>query len=57
MSVLPAKMFEKVDSEQVTLYMDEYLSVYHCGFRKGYSAPYYLLEMFQKWKEVVDNEQ
>lgn len=57
MSVLPAKMFEKVDSEQVTLYMDEYRSVYQCGFRKGYSAPYYLLEMFQKWKQVVDNEQ
>ena len=57
MSVLPAKMFEKVDNEQVTLYMDEYLSVYQCGFRKSYSAPYYLLEMFQKWKQVVDNEQ
>ena len=34
--------------------MDQFLSKFQCGFRKGYSTQYYLLSMLEKWKSAVD---
>ena len=34
--------------------MLEFLSKYHCGFRKGYSMQHCLLDMLEKWKSPVD---
>ena len=36
-SILPIipKIFEKLLSKQITIYMDKFLSKYQCGFRKG----------------------
>ena len=34
--------------------MDQFLSKYQFGFRKGYSTQYCLLAMLEKWKSVVD---
>ena len=31
------------------------LSKYQCGFRKGFHAQYFPLSMIEKWKESVDN--
>ena len=35
--------------------MDDYLSNYLCGFRKGYSTQYCLIDMLEKWKRALDN--
>ena len=39
-SILPiiSKIFEKLRSKQIIIYMDKFLSKYQCGFRKGYNA-------------------
>ena len=34
--------------------MDQFLSKYQCGFRKGCSTQYCLLAMLEKWKSAVD---
>ena len=34
--------------------MDQFLSKYQCGFRKGNSTQYCLLAMLEKWKSAVD---
>ena len=34
--------------------MDQFLTKYQCGFRKGYSTQYVLLAMLEKWKSAVD---
>ena len=55
MSILPAiaKIFEKFLGKQVTnLLIDEFLSKYYCGFRKGFSVQHCLLAMQEKWKRV-----
>ena len=33
-----SKIFEKLLSMQITLFMEQFLSKYQCGFRKGISA-------------------
>ena len=34
--------------------MDQFLSKYQYGFRKCYSAQYFLLAMLEKWQSAVD---
>ena len=36
-------------------YFDSFLSKYHCGFRRGFSAQHCLLSMLEKWKSAIDN--
>ena len=56
-SILPiiSKIFEKLLSKQIIIYMDKFLSKYQCGFRKGYNAQHCPLAMTEKWKKAVDN--
>ena len=58
MSILPVifKIFEKLLFNQITPFMDQFLSKYQCGFRKGFNAQHCLLAMLEKWKKAVDTK-
>ena len=36
--------------------MNDKLSPYICGFRKGYNTQYCLMIMLEKWKKALDNK-
>ena len=57
-SILPAisKIFERPFFYQINNYMDPYISIYQCGFRKNMSAQNALLFMLEKWKCCLDNK-
>ena len=56
-SILPiiSKIFEKLLSKQIIIYMDKFLSKYQCEFRKADNAQHCLLAMIEKWKKALDN--
>ena len=51
-SVLPgdSKTFEKLMKKQISFYIDQFLSPYMCGYRKGFSTKHALLSLIEKWK-------
>ena len=55
-SVLPvvSKVLEKLMQTQICSYVENYLSPFLCGYRKGYSAQHALLSMLEKWRGFVD---
>ena len=55
-SILPnmSKIFQQCIFRQLYSFMLEFLSKYHCVFRKGYSTQHCLLAMLEKWKSPVD---
>ena len=57
-SVLPtlSKVFEKIMQQQVINYVNNFLSPYLCGYRKGFSTQYALLSLLEKWKKSIDNK-
>ena len=57
-SILPAlsKIFERLMNYQINIYMEDKLSVYLCGFRKGMSAQNCLLFLTEKWKKCLDRQ-
>ena len=40
---------------QISLYIDKYLSPFLCGFRKGYSTQHCLTAMLDSWKKAMDS--
>ena len=42
--------------EDIYLYIDNKLSPYLCGFRKGYSTQYCLMIMLERFKKALDNK-
>ena len=40
--------------KQIGEYMEKYLSIYLCGYRKGYSCQHALLVMIERWKKILD---
>ena len=54
-SILPfiSKIFERDIFDQISLYIDSYLSPFLCGFRKGYSTQYCLTFMLERWKKSI----
>ena len=56
-SILPSvsKIFERIMFDQISGYIDKYLSPYLCGFRKGYSTQHSLIVMLEKWRKALDN--
>ena len=56
-SILPnlSKVFERCLYKQMSLYFDNILSKYQCGFRKNHSAQRCLLALTGNWKCSVDN--
>ena len=57
-SILPSvlKIFEKNMYDNINKIMNDKLSPYLCGFRKGYNTQYYLMIMLEKWKKAIDNK-
>ena len=57
-SVLPSvsKIFERIIQKQFSNYVDEFLSPYLCGYRKGFNTQYALLSLIEKWKKELDNK-
>ena len=57
-SLLPAvsKIFERIMQNQISLYMDKFLSPFLCGYRKGFNAQYALLSVLEKWRISLDNK-
>ena len=57
MSILPpvSKIFERNIFDQLSQYIDIYLSPFLFGFRKGYSTQHCLSVMVSKWKKAVDS--
>ena len=55
-SILPpvSKIYEKNMFDQISSYIDQYLSPYLFGFRKGYSTQHCLSVMIDKWKKAMD---
>ena len=58
-SILSAlsKIFERLMSYQINDYMENKLSVFLCGFRKGMSAQNCLLLLVEKWKKSLDKKE
>ena len=57
-SVLPvvSKLFERIIHKQINAYIDNFLSPYLCGFRKGYSTQQALISLIEKWRVTLDNK-
>ena len=57
MSILPpvSKIYEKDMFDQISVYIDKYLSPFLCGFRKGYSTQHCLMVMLEKWHKALDS--
>ena len=49
-----SKLFEKLINKQFVEYVEQHLSPYLCGYRKGYSTQYALLSLIEKWKHFRD---
>ena len=52
-SILPSVEGNMFD--QISRYIEKYLSPYLCGFRKGFNAQHCLVVMLGKWKKVLDS--
>ena len=52
-SILPnlSKVYERLMYNQIYPY---FLSIFQCGFRKGFNAQYCLLAMVEKWPKTLD---
>ena len=55
-SVLPAisKICKRILFDQLTRFSNKFFSPLLCGFRKGYSTQYALVNLLQKWKKTLD---
>ena len=51
-----SKVFEKLLCNQITPFMNEFLSKYKGGFRKRFNALHCFLAMLEKWKKAVDTK-
>ena len=50
-----SKIFERIIQNQFSSYIDEFLSPYLCGYRKGFNTQYALLSLIEKWKKTLDD--
>ena len=51
-----SKIYERCLYNQIQIYFDEILSKYQSGFRKGFNAQHFLVNMIKNWPESVDND-
>ena len=56
MSILPtvSKIFERILFNQRQSFLNKILSPLLCGFRKGYSTQYALINLLQKWQKFLE---
>ena len=57
-SVVPGVpvIFERLMHMQISFYIDQFLSSYICGYRKGFSTQHALFPLTEKWEKVLDNK-
>ena len=55
-NVLPSasKIFERILHRQVSSYVDQFLSTFMCGYRKGFGTQQALLSLIERWKNTLD---
>ena len=55
MYLLPAvsNVFEKIMHDQISQYINSFLTPYLCGYRKGFSTQQAPLSLTEKWKIVL----
>ena len=49
-----SKVFERIMYDQISIYFDDILSKYQCGFRKGFGTQQCLVAMTEKWRKYLD---
>ena len=56
--ILPnlSKVLERIPFERISVYFDRFLSDQECGFWKGYSTQYFILNLLEKWKTSFDKD-
>ena len=52
-----SKIFERLIRRQISAYMEDKLSIFLCGYRKGMGAQNCLLFLVNKWKSSLDKSQ
>ena len=50
-----SKVYERCIYEQLQPYFEKILSLYQCGFRKGFRAQHCLIALIETWKKSVDS--
>ena len=55
-NILPSisKIFEKLMYEQISLYFENILSAFLCGFRKGFSTQHCFTVLLERWEKADD---
>ena len=55
-SVLPtvSKVFKQLMQKQISEYINQFLSPFLCGYRKGFSTKTALVWLIEKWKHQLD---
>ena len=51
-----SKLFERVMEKQISWDINGYLSLFLCGYRKGFNAQYALVSILEKWRISLDNK-
>ena len=56
-SVLPniSKNFERIMQKQICAHVDNFLSPFLCGYRKGYNSQHALLSLIERFRVACDN--
>ena len=49
-------MYEKCLFNEMATQLDDILSKYQCGFRKGFSSQQCIIVLFPKWKKIETRE-
>ena len=50
-----SKIFERNMFDQISMYIEKYLSPFICGFRKDFSTQHCLTVMLDRWKKAMDS--
>ena len=55
-SILPnlSKIYERLIYKQLSIFSNNIMSKFQCGFRKGFNAQDCLIVMIEKWKRMLD---
>ena len=49
-----SKIFERILHRQVSSYVDQFLSTFMCGYRKGFGTQQALLSLKERWENTLD---
>ena len=51
-----SKVFEKVMQKQIAHYVENFLSPFLCGYRKGFNVQHALISLLEKWRVSLDKK-